>query len=321
MQKPTSPFSNQNSSSAATATSSTTVENQNYVSPPPSPLQNHHQYYHQDITTDFASMYNFSFPPKSPLPHSLSLTPSSCASLDDLHINLKLTSDAIATERRLNQARLILEYQQLCYHFDLCFARLQDLFRELETLRIENSDLRVANNGLIKLLSLSSQAATKNRNLEREEPLDLNVKRWERRNNNAQRNSLPKSVSVRSTTYLQVNREQGSSDQQRVVNPSVRVYVPHEATRSEDKAIELEVYNQGMVKTELCNKWQETGTCPYAQNCQFAHGITQLRPVIRHPTYKTKVCRMVLAGQTCPYGHRCHFRHSLTDQERLLISR
>lgn len=85
------------------------------------------------------------------------------------------------------------------------------------------------------------------------------------------------------------------------------------------KAVELEVYNQGMWKTELCNKWQQTGTCPYGDYCQFAHGVKELRPVIRHPKYKTEVCRMVLSGATCPYGHRCHFRHSLTEQERSLM--
>lgn len=95
-----------------------------------------------------------------------------------------------------------------------------------------------------------------------------------------------------------------------------RVYVP--GGKREEEALEFDVYNQGMFKTELCNKWQETGKCPYGDNCQFAHGITELRPVIRHPRYKTEVCRMVLAGDTCPYGHRCHFRHSLTEQERLL---
>ncbi|XVE72134.1 hypothetical protein DITRI_Ditri11bG0014200 [Diplodiscus trichospermus] len=309
----------ENTTSAVSATLFTTVEDQNYVSPPASPIQNH-QYYHQDITNDFSSMYNIIFPTKSSLPHSLSLTPSSCSSSDDLHINLNLASDAIATEHRLNQARLILEYQQLCDHFDLCFSRLQALIREIETLSRENSDLRVANTELIKLLSLSSKAIMSNRNLLREGLSVLNVKRCERRNNNAQRNSLPKSVSVRSSSYLKANQQQGSSNQQRVVNQSQQVYVPSEATR-EDKAIELEVYNQGMAKTELCNKWQETGTCPYADHCQFAHGISELRPVIRHPRYKTQVCRMILAGQTCPYGHRCHFRHSLTDQEQLLVSR
>ena len=109
-----------------------------------------------------------------------------------------------------------------------------------------------------------------------------------------------------------------------------RVYVPGGGggggggggKRSEeeiDAGMELEVFNQGMWKTELCNKWQETGTCPYGNHCQFAHGIGELRPVIRHPRYKTQACRMVLAGGGCPYGHRCHFRHSLTDQDRLLL--
>lgn len=101
-----------------------------------------------------------------------------------------------------------------------------------------------------------------------------------------------------------------------------RVYVPASGTpvgsKKEEEAVELDVYNQGMFKTELCNKWQETGACPYGENCQFAHGIKELRPVIRHPRYKTEVCRMVLAGDICPYGHRCHFRHSLTEEERLM---
>lgn len=98
-----------------------------------------------------------------------------------------------------------------------------------------------------------------------------------------------------------------------------RVYVPDagEIKEEEQEPLELDVYNQGMFKTEICNKWQETGACPYGDHCQFAHGIGELRPVIRHPRYKTEVCRMMLSGGNCPYGHRCHFRHALTDQERL----
>ena len=79
--------------------------------------------------------------------------------------------------------------------------------------------------------------------------------------------------------------------------------------------VDLEVYKQGTFKTELCNKWQETGECPYGDHCRFAHGIDELRPVIRHPRYKTQVCRMVLNGVVCPYGHRCHFLHSLADHK------
>jgi butyrate response factor 1 len=84
-----------------------------------------------------------------------------------------------------------------------------------------------------------------------------------------------------------------------------------------DGELEVEAYRQGTHKTELCNKWEQ-GACPYADRCRFAHGLHEMRPVIRHPRYKTEVCRMVLNGQVCPYGHRCHFRHSLTAAERLL---
>ncbi|TYI18391.1 hypothetical protein ES332_A07G086500v1 [Gossypium tomentosum] len=284
MEKLTSPSSNK----------TTTTAIANYVSPPLSPPL-------EDLTSDFSTMYDFIF--SSTLPESLSITPSTCSSSSD---DLKqLVPGDVSTEDRLNQARLILEYQQLCDHFDLCVSRLQALKGEVEKLRRENNDLRVANIELIKLLSQSSQAAMINRNLHWEKVADLNEKRWER----GLKKSLPKSLSFNSCNHVQ-----------RVVNPPPpRVHVAP-VTRREEKGIEMEVYNQGMVKTELCNKWQQTGTCPYADHCQFAHGITELRPVIRHPRYKTQVCRMILAGEACPYGHRCHFRHSLTEQEELLIS-
>ncbi|KAI7729678.1 hypothetical protein M8C21_031387, partial [Ambrosia artemisiifolia] len=137
-----------------------------------------------------------------------------------------------------------------------------------------------------------------------------------------ERVKLPKSISVRSNGYLKtiqagdvcasraraVDRVKPASDMQ-------KVYV---RGKEEEEPLELNVYNQGMSKTELCNKWQQTGACPYGDHCQFAHGIEELRPVIRHPRYKTEVCRMVLAGDPCPYGHRCHFRHALTEEEKLM---
>ncbi|XP_027096305.1 zinc finger CCCH domain-containing protein 15-like [Coffea arabica] len=134
-------------------------------------------------------------------------------------------------------------------------------------------------------------------------------------NDEVNRVSLPKSISVRSDRKLKTVQTGGSSEGQIYKQ---RVYVP--GREKEKQAVELEVYNQGMFKTELCNKWQETGECPYGENCQFAHGIKELRPVLRHPRYKTEVCRMVLNGDHCPYGHRCHFRHTLTDEEKLIRS-
>ncbi|KAL3501785.1 hypothetical protein ACH5RR_036234 [Cinchona calisaya] len=127
--------------------------------------------------------------------------------------------------------------------------------------------------------------------------------------------SLPKSISVRSNGYLKTVQTGESSGGQ--VNKQ-RVYVL--GGEKEKQPVELDVYNQGMFKTELCNKWQQTGACPYGENCQFAHGIKDLRPILRHPRYKTEACRMVLNGDHCPYGHRCHFRHTLTDEENHIRS-
>ncbi|OAY60444.1 zinc finger CCCH domain-containing protein 14 isoform X2 [Manihot esculenta] len=290
------------------------------ASPPPSELL-----HTQLFASSFTTLYHSIFPPKpSPLPSSFSFSltpstssPSSSATIDDFD-----------TEHRLHQARLILEYQELSDHYELSLSRLQALTEEIESLRRENDDLRLTNNELVELLSFSSQAAIRSRFSSSEmvepSPLDRSTGRV----------SLPKSISVRSSGYLKMNRAGASNGGQsststraqvpshlhQIVSGSVqqRVCVPRGVKR-EDAAVELDVYNQGMRKTELCNKWQETGTCSYGDHCQFAHGITELRPVIRHPRYKTQVCRMVLAGEVCPYGHRCHFRHSLTEQERVIM--
>ncbi|PIA33443.1 hypothetical protein AQUCO_04100103v1 [Aquilegia coerulea] len=151
-------------------------------------------------------------------------------------------------------------------------------------------------------------------------------KQFEKKSGGDERVALPKSISIRSSGYLKANQPGGSSaasnriNRPRSVSPvdneTQRVFVP--GGNKEEEALEFDVFNQGMFKTELCNKWQQTGACPYGDHCQFAHGVNELRPVIRHPRYKTEVCRMVLAGDNCPYGHRCHFRHALTEQERFM---
>lgn len=69
-----------------------------------------------------------------------------------------------------------------------------------------------------------------------------------------------------------------------------------------------------LYKTELCRSFQETGTCPYGNHCQFAHGSDQLRPVLRHRKFKTEKCRNFLNGY-CPYGNRCCFVHDEREQQ------
>lgn len=77
--------------------------------------------------------------------------------------------------------------------------------------------------------------------------------------------------------------------------------------------IEDEITGQNLYKTELCRSFEETGTCRYGTKCQFAHGMDEKRPVIRHPKYKTEVCKTFHTIGTCPYGKRCRFIHSLSE--------
>jgi len=63
-------------------------------------------------------------------------------------------------------------------------------------------------------------------------------------------------------------------------------------------------------KTELCRPFQESGTCKYGDRCQFAHGVEEIRTLVRHPKYKTELCRTFHSTGFCPYGPRCHFVHN-----------
>ncbi|XP_062849198.1 cysteine three histidine 1 [Trichomycterus rosablanca] len=67
-------------------------------------------------------------------------------------------------------------------------------------------------------------------------------------------------------------------------------------------------------KTELCSRYAETGTCKYAERCQFAHGLHDLHVPSRHPKYKTELCRSFHTSGYCMYGSRCLFVHGLKEQ-------
>ncbi|XP_030623868.1 mRNA decay activator protein ZFP36L2-B-like [Chanos chanos] len=67
-------------------------------------------------------------------------------------------------------------------------------------------------------------------------------------------------------------------------------------------------------KTVLCRLYAETGTCKYAERCQFAHGFHDLRMPSQHPKYKTELCHAFYTTSYCVYGSRCLFAHSLVEQ-------
>ncbi|KAJ0238757.1 hypothetical protein HA466_0239230 [Hirschfeldia incana] len=94
-------------------------------------------------------------------------------------------------------------------------------------------------------------------------------------NEDVNRSSLPKSISVRSSGYSKASQggggvvaqsrgaipKHGACAQQLITTH--KVYVRGGKKEEEEEEIEVEVYNQGMTKNELCNKWQEIGACPY----------------------------------------------------------
>nr|CCA26643.1 conserved hypothetical protein [Albugo laibachii Nc14] len=69
------------------------------------------------------------------------------------------------------------------------------------------------------------------------------------------------------------------------------------------------VTKSALYKTELCKRFSEFGVCRYGVKCQFAHGHSELRQIIRHPKYKTTKCKSYWGSGHCPYGNRCRFIH------------
>jgi len=338
-------------------------------------------------SSPFSPSFGFSSPsPLATSSVSVSLSPSSSASLVD-DCDDAADADAVATGHRLQLARLALQYQEVADRYELCLARLADAADEAAALHRENAELRVANADLTRRLALLSgigKQAAAAAIADEVRRLGFGDHKHAAKECAPEKPAvLPKSISVRSSDYLKMNKPKkvqapatpaANNRKHHASNPTTnpssvspssrlanlitsplvnchltllhactlmrctdqqRVYKgnggdkkgeehkepPHTAAGGMELDGELEVYNQGTFKTELCNKWEETGACPYGDQCQFAHGVAELRPVIRHPRYKTQVCRMVLAGVVCPYGTRCHFRHTLTPAERLHLPR
>ncbi|TYG80405.1 hypothetical protein E1A91_D02G203800v1 [Gossypium mustelinum] len=257
------------------------------------------------------------------------------------------TANSSASLLALHHPRLLMQqHQDMINRHSLCLSRFREAAKEAESLRQENTSLRSVNSDLNKQLNALFQASVQDHFASSDyntTPFDLvnaleglcfgggggvgegEVSDMEGEVD-VERVKLPKSISIRSNGYQKMMSKAGAASHRgktrglaRTSNASqqigrAKVYV--QGGKEEEELLELEVYNQGMLKTELCNKWQETGACPYGDHCQFAHSVEELRPVIRHPRYKTEVCRMVLTGDVCSYGHRCHFRHALTEQEK-----
>lgn len=64
-----------------------------------------------------------------------------------------------------------------------------------------------------------------------------------------------------------------------------------------------------LYKTELCEKFEANGSCPYGEKCLFAHGKSELRRKPREKQRQNLLCKNYMMTGKCPYGKRCLFRH------------
>lgn len=105
--------------------------------------------------------------------------------------------------------------------------------------------------------------------------------------------------------------------------------------------------NRALYHTELCRTFTTIGVCPYGDNCQFAHGMQQLRKkssnvqvivsrasgaapaptnsnskehlprrstfIRDRRTYKTELCRQFQQIGHCDYGNQCQFAHGIEE--------
>ena len=76
------------------------------------------------------------------------------------------------------------------------------------------------------------------------------------------------------------------------------------------RIIEEEHKKDPKYKTELCQKFMESGNCPYGFKCRFAHGKNELNSKIFNINYKKKPCKSFNQFGFCPYGSRCNFLHN-----------
>ncbi|CAB4066452.1 TTP [Lepeophtheirus salmonis] len=68
-------------------------------------------------------------------------------------------------------------------------------------------------------------------------------------------------------------------------------------------------------KTEMCRNFKERSRCIYGEQCQFAHGRTDLRDVVRNTKYKTKLCQKYwISG-----GFIAYWKSKKKVQEDLLV--
>ena len=74
--------------------------------------------------------------------------------------------------------------------------------------------------------------------------------------------------------------------------------------------------NPDRFKTQMCRAFRK-GFCYFEEQCQFAHGESELRAPKVHQKYKTQKCKNFAAGK-CIHGNDCWFIHENDTKEQTL---
>lgn len=88
------------------------------------------------------------------------------------------------------------------------------------------------------------------------------------------------------------------------------------AARDSNNRRSRDLFPVGTYKTEICRSHLNSGFCEYGDNCQFAHGIQELRPRHFDVKYKTQLCKNYHKDGHCRFGSRCKFIH---DEHRIQV--
>lgn len=181
----------------------------------------------------FSPSYQFLSPPTSTYTNSNSVFYSTLFQNYSDSPPISSSFDGRDTDRRLQDASCILEYQQLYNRYKLCLTQLHDSVEELDTIRRENESLRLSNADLshrvsvlytrdrlftdLSRLNIASPpaAAPRATHLTATQPL-AELNRMERKS--TERVTLPKSISVRTSGYLKGSRPSRNTNWQKPVN-------------------------------------------------------------------------------------------------------
>ena len=129
-----------------------------------------------------------------------------------------------------------------------------------------------------------------------------------RPDSNVQKNPKPNNMLLASNSTLQTSYVVKKSN----LSQALVLETTNQAGETKQRAL----LNPDRFKTQMCKAYKR-GSCLFAEQCQFAHGISDLRAPKVHQKYKTVKCKNYASGN-CSHGNDCWFLHENDAMEKTL---